>query len=292
MRPWSKAAVPFAIKILDLKRIPPLFSIYTRDLPIKRRPLASYGGAAAFDNLAAMPDMDQWFKEHQISEVEALLPDVAGSARGKFVPVVRYSEEEGIRLPEAMFIQTVTGEYAHVPKDVVSPADIDMRVLPDPATLRLVPWAPEPTAQIIHDCFKGDGTPIEIAPRYVLRRVLNLYDAEGWEPVVAPEIEFYLVQRNIDPDYPLAPPVGRSGRPEPARKAFSIDAVNEFEPTRTRSIRKPMRASSRSARPRSFSIWGRSADRRLTPAGESRSAARSSNERTSSWWSRRPWNAA
>jgi len=33
---------------------------------------------------------------------------------------------------------------------------------------------------------------------------------------VAPELEFFLVEPNIDSDYPLKPPVGRSGRPESA----------------------------------------------------------------------------
>jgi glutamine synthetase len=48
--------------------------------------------------------------------------------------------------------------------------------------------------------------------------------------VVAPELEFYLVARNTDPDMPLKPPIGRSGRAETSRQAYSIDAVNEFDP--------------------------------------------------------------
>ena len=67
-------------------------------------------------------------------------------------------------------------------------------------------------------------------PRSVLRRVCDLYDQRGWEPVVAPELEFYLVERNTDPDFPLKPPIGRSGRSETSRQAYSIDAVNEFDP--------------------------------------------------------------
>jgi glutamine synthetase len=63
----------------------------------------------------------------------------------------------------------------------------------------------------------------------VLRRVLELYANNGWKPVVAPEIEFYLVKPNTDPDYPLQPPAGRSGRPESARQSYSIAAVNEFD---------------------------------------------------------------
>jgi glutamine synthetase len=64
----------------------------------------------------------------------------------------------------------------------------------------------------------------------VLQRVLDLYAAKGWRPVVAPELEFFLVEPNTDPDYPLKPPVGRSGRPEIGRQAYSIAAVNEFDP--------------------------------------------------------------
>jgi len=71
---------------------------------------------------------------------------------------------------------------------------------------------------------------VPMAPRQVLQRVLALYAEKGWKPVLAPELEFYLVGRNTDPDYPLAPPVGRSGRQETGRQAYSIDAVNEFDP--------------------------------------------------------------
>ncbi len=70
---------------------------------------------------------------------------------------------------------------------------------------------------------------MEIAPRQVLKRVIDLYRKRGWTPVVAPELEFYLVKRNIDPDYPLEPPIGRSGRAEAGRRSYSISAVNEFD---------------------------------------------------------------
>jgi glutamine synthetase len=154
---------------------------------------------------------------------------MTGIARGKIIPAAKYSEEAGLRLPEAVFLQTVTGEY---PEDfsVVSPTDRDIVLWPDPNTVRPVPWASDPTAVIIHDCYYSDGAPVLLAPRYVLRKVLALYEARGWEPVVAPELEFYLVKPNIDADYPLEPPIGRSGRPEIGRQSFSIDAVNEFDP--------------------------------------------------------------
>ena len=60
--------------------------------------------------------------------------------------------------------------------------------------------------------------------------MLALYAERGWRPVVAPEMEFYLVAVNTDPDYPLEPPTGASGRPETGRQAYGIDALNEFDP--------------------------------------------------------------
>jgi glutamine synthetase len=87
-----------------------------------------------------------------------------------------------------------------------------MHLRPDPSTVRIVPWATDPTAQVIHDCYDRDGKLVPYAPRSVLRHICELYAAKGWDPVVAPELEFYLVARNTDPDVPLKPPVGRSGR--------------------------------------------------------------------------------
>jgi glutamine synthetase len=138
-----------------------------------------------------------------------------------------------MRLPEVIFTQTVTGEY---PDDdsMIDPLERDMQLYPDPNTIRFVPWALEPTAQVIHDCFDVNGKLIDIAPRSVLRRVLSFYEKQGWKPVVAPELEFYLVTRNEDPDYPLVPPVGRNGRPKrPASRSASMRSTNSTPSSRT-----------------------------------------------------------
>ncbi|MDG2286525.1 MAG: glutamine synthetase family protein, partial [Alphaproteobacteria bacterium] len=106
----------------------------------------------------------------------------------------------------------------------------DVYLTPVAETVRPIPWYSEPAAEIIHDPYYFDGGPVDIAARHVLRRVLNLYAERGWKPVVAPELGSFLVKVNEDPDYPLEPPIGRSGRPETARQAYGIDAVNEFDP--------------------------------------------------------------
>ncbi|MCC4592231.1 glutamine synthetase family protein [Xanthomonas sacchari] len=172
----------------------------------------------------------RWLKERHITEVECLVPDITGNARGKIIPAAKFSHDYGTRLPEGIFATTVTGDYPDDYYDLTSPSDSDMQLRPDPDTVRMVPWAADPTAQVIHDCYTKEGKPHELAPRNVLRGVLAAYAAIGCKPVVAPELEFFLVQKNTDPDFPLLPPAGRSGRPETARQSYSIDAVNEFDP--------------------------------------------------------------
>jgi glutamine synthetase len=128
---------------------------------------------------------------------------------------------------------TVTGNYPTEDPAydrAISNTDRDMILRADPGSITTVPWAIDPTAQVIHDCYFADGTLVDFAPRSVLRRVLKLYEAKGWKPVVGPELEFYLTEKNIDPDLPLKAPIGRSGRSETTRQGYSIDAVNEFDP--------------------------------------------------------------
>jgi glutamine synthetase len=177
-------------------------------------------------------DLENWLNERRVTEVECLVPDLTGVARGKILPREKFTEDRGMRIPEAVVAMGVTGE---VPSqgpyyDVINPVDRDMHLRPDPSTVRIVPWATDPTAQVIHDCYDRDGNLVTFAPRSVLRRVVELFEKDNLKAVVAPELEFYLVARNTDPNTVLRPPIGRSGRAETSRQSYSIDAVNEFDP--------------------------------------------------------------
>lgn len=179
-----------------------------------------------------MENLIKWLKDNRITEIECITPDQTGIARGKIQPTSKFINEGGIRLPESVLLQTATGDYPDEDAyyKLLDPADIDMLLRPDDQACFLVPWAEEPTAQIIHDCFDSMGNMINLSPRALLRKVLSLYEDQGWKPIVAPEVEFYLTQRCTDPDLPLEPPIGRSGRKESGRQSFSIDAANEFDP--------------------------------------------------------------
>ena len=101
-----------------------------------------------------MDTLAEWIGQHRISEVECLTPDLTGIARGKIMPASKFLKNEGLRLPESVFLQTVTGEWLPF-EDLfrVDPAEIDMQLRPDPETICLVPWVEEPTAQVIHDTY-------------------------------------------------------------------------------------------------------------------------------------------
>ena len=176
-----------------------------------------------------MSDEDQiqvWLTEHKIEDVEAFVPDMAGAARGKVMPAAKFGTGE-LKLPEGIFAQTVSGDYA-VNKDNVE--DRDMLLRPDANTLRPVPWATDPTASIFADCVNRNGEPVETSPRRVLRMVLDLYKAKGWRPVVAPEVEFYLINPHSDANEEVEPPEGRLGWTETSNQPYSIDSMNDYEP--------------------------------------------------------------
>ncbi|MGG7566585.1 glutamine synthetase family protein [Rhodovulum sp. DZ06] len=177
------------------------------------------------------PDLEalrDWARVHRVEEIECVTPDIAGIARGKVMPTAKFLRETGVRLPISIYFAIITGEYADVDHPQLY-SDGDVLLVPDLSTARAVPWAGEASLQIIHDVTDQDGVPVPFAPREVLRRVLRAYDARGWTPVIAPELEFYLTKKNTDPDYPLEPPVGRSGRQSTGSQAFSLSAVDEYD---------------------------------------------------------------
>jgi len=176
----------------------------------------------------SISELYDWIRKKRVDEVECVTPDMAGVARGKVMPASKYIKESEIRLPISLFMATITGEYPEVESEGYD-VDADIYLAPDISTARAVPWANDPSIQIIHDAYDRHGEPIAFAPRQVLKKVINLYRKKGWVPIVSPEIEFYLTKPNTDPDYPLEPPVGRSGRQSLSNQAYSLSAVDEHD---------------------------------------------------------------
>ncbi|MDF0597038.1 glutamine synthetase family protein [Psychromarinibacter halotolerans] len=175
---------------------------------------------------SALPDAAQaWLEGRRLDEVECIVADLAGVARGKAMPAAKFAKQPYFYLPNSIFLQTITGDWVDDGSDFTEP---DMILRPDFETATAAPWTADWTLQVIHDIEDRDGNPIPVAPRNVLKRVVQLYNDRGWEPIVAPEMEFFLVARNIDPNQPVEPPMGRSGRRAAARQAYSMSAVDEY----------------------------------------------------------------
>ena len=133
-------------------------------------------------------DLEGWLNAQRITEIECLVPDLTGVARGKILPRSKFTEDRGMRLPESIIGLTVTGNWpedSHI-DTLIADTDRDMNLVPDPSTARVVPWATDPTAQVIHDCYFKDGQPVDYAPRTVLKNMLKLYADKGWAPWVWP----------------------------------------------------------------------------------------------------------
>jgi len=173
---------------------------------------------------------ETWIEERQVSEIECLIADMNGVLRGKVLPAAKFikSERDGaLRMPSSVFAVTATGDYAGDEEEDYQ--DPDMLIRPDAATLRMAPGFKTPTAYVFADTCLPTGEPWEANPRNLLKKVLGLFGARGWTPVVAPELEFYLTAINTDPDVPLIPPVGRSGRAETAPQPYGLEAITEYE---------------------------------------------------------------
>jgi len=168
-----------------------------------------------------------YLQGHRLDEVECIVADLPGIARGKAMPGPKFARQNRFFLPASIFLQTITGDWADdiIPMGTTEP---DMILTPDYATATAAPWTADRTLQVIHDMTLQSGEPVPFAPRNVLKRVVAAYHARGWTPVVAPEMEFYLVARNTDPAQQIAPMTGRTGRAAAARQAYSLSAVDEY----------------------------------------------------------------
>jgi glutamine synthetase len=180
-----------------------------------------------------MEDLPTAFKTYSagrdVDEVECIVPDLAGMSRGKAMPAHKFSPQYETFLPVSIFYQTITG--ADVEMDIDNQwAEGDLVLKPDMSTARAVPWAKAPTLQVIHDLYTRDGVPVSVAPRQVLKRVVELYTQRNWRPVVAPELEFYLIKPNLDPNEPIQAPVGRTGRRRTSNQSYSMSAVDDYGP--------------------------------------------------------------
>lgn len=175
-------------------------------------------------------DLEDWLRRNRVQDVACLVPDLTGSARGKTMTPALFLngiKNRSLRIPETVYAISVQGEIVF--SSHVATTERDLVLAPDLSTIHLAPWNNDPTASLICDSMSDQGTPTPIAPRQVLRNVVNLYAEQGWTPIVGPEIEFYFIDRYKDVILEPRAPGGRSGLPEFGQHVYSLDAIDEFD---------------------------------------------------------------
>ena len=142
-------------------------------------------------------------------QVDLLLPDMNGLLRGKRITrdTLEKVYRDGVCLPMSLIATDITGNTVEETGLGYDIGDEDRLCRPVPGSLRPVPWHERPSAQLLLQMEDGQGGLFQANPREVLRRVLEGFRELGLTPVVAVELEFYLLDAALD----------AQGRPQVAR---------------------------------------------------------------------------
>jgi len=171
-----------------------------------------------------------WIEDHpDVKAVRCGAADLNGQARGKRVPrkFAGKLETEGTRFPLSVLNLDIWGEDIEDSPLVFESGDPDGVLLPTERGFTPMPWLSAPTALLPLWSFHEDGSPFAGDPRHALADVLKGYTKLGLTPVVATEMEFYLVDdsgREIR--QPRSP---RSGKRRQGAEILSLRALDAFD---------------------------------------------------------------
>ncbi|MEM7209013.1 MAG: glutamine synthetase family protein [Pseudomonadota bacterium] len=165
-------------------------------------------------------------------QVDTFIIDLCGNAMGKRFPVTDLPKlyEDGSRICASAYLLDARGNSSDPLGLGFSDGDPDAIMKPVPGTLVPVPWIDEPRAQCLMQLQRPEtGDPVWFEPRVILQTVLDKFTALELTPVVAIELEFYLLDRERDdsglPQLPVSP---FSGRRSSAGQVYGFDVLEEF----------------------------------------------------------------
>ncbi len=164
--------------------------------------------------------------------IDVLLHDIHGVDRGKRVDIAsaRSTFTAGLLLPGSMFALDVPGGTVQETGLGFDEGDADRPCLPIAGTLFDVPWLDHGVAQVQTTMHDRDGLPFAGDPRHLLQRVLAQFATLGLKPVVAVELEFYLIdcERTAQgmPQPPRSPLTGRREHRTQINSMLDLDAYS------------------------------------------------------------------
>ncbi|MBL8536920.1 MAG: glutamine synthetase [Hyphomonadaceae bacterium] len=165
-----------------------------------------------------------------INFFEIVFTNMAGVPRGKRLRrhEIMAVYEQGRFLPGSILVNDITGQDVEATGLVWEDGDADRIARPIAGRLTPAPWLGPDVAQIPMAMFELDGSPHDLDPRHVLRRVLDRFAADGLTPVVACELEYYLVDAERTVDGRVQLPVSPLTRERPTQhQVYGLREVEE-----------------------------------------------------------------
>lgn len=174
---------------------------------------------------------DYLFENPEIKSIRVAAADLNGQPRGKRI-ARRYAQkaiEEGTRFPYSVLNLDIWGEDIDDSPLVFEAGDPDGVLRPTERGFVPMPWIDAPTALLPIWMFHDDGRPFAGDPRHTLARVVDRYKARGLTPVVATEMEFYLIDdRGRELRVPPSPRSGKRRQQAEILALRQLDAWDAF----------------------------------------------------------------
>jgi glutamine synthetase len=167
-------------------------------------------------------------KHPDVEAVEFLIVDPNGVMRGKWAPgdALKKAFQEGVNFPMSLHGLDVWGREVTETGLHIETGDKDGYCRATRGSLSIVPWAKRKTAQVLLQTFSPEGEPFMADPRQVLKRKVAEVHAKGFFPVVAFELEFYLLDPEIEWTDGMPGPVGATAGPDRLRM-YGLDDLAE-----------------------------------------------------------------
>ena len=163
--------------------------------------------------------------------VHIILTDPGGVARGKGLRPheLKAVFENGRPFPASIFSLTVLGEDVEEAGLLWDIGDQDCFAFPIPGTLKRSPWL-ERTAQVLLS-FRADSGPVAVAdPRLRLEKIAERLKGDGLQPVLAVELEFYLLDKEAARDGKIISATAPAGLYNDQIQVYSIQELDDFAP--------------------------------------------------------------
>lgn len=177
-------------------------------------------------------ELDNYLETHPGTRfLEVLIADMNGILRGKRAGAddIGKAFKNGMNMCAATtLLDTMGNTFDDIPYGLAD-GDPDGKAMAVSGSLAPVPWATHPTAQVLLELVNLDGTPNENDPRNVLRRVMQPLTDLGLKPVLATELEFYLVDHDGQKFTPDMPRIPGSELPQGGMQYSMIEDLYEFD---------------------------------------------------------------